>query len=85
MSRGRVRSNEGGKSFVPDSGQGLGEVVRDVAEAFDVSHAELELSDPVLDPIEVHVTGLESFGVMVRLARPTATSLSQCIVVGGWG
>ncbi len=58
MSRRRVRSNEGGQNFVPNEGKGLGEQARDVAQAFDVTHVELKLRDPVLDPIEAHVTGL---------------------------
>jgi hypothetical protein len=41
MSHGRVRSNEEGQNYVPDGGEGLGEVVRDDAKAFDVSHVEL--------------------------------------------
>jgi hypothetical protein len=51
MSRGRVRSDERRQNFVPDGREGLGEVVRDVAKAFDVSHVELKLGNPVLNPI----------------------------------
>ena len=43
---------------MPNEGKGLGEIVRDVAQAFDVSHFVLKLRDPVLDPIEAHVAGL---------------------------
>ena len=42
---------------VPDGREGLGKVVRDVAKAFDVSHGELQLGNPVLNPIKAHVAG----------------------------
>ncbi len=58
MSRGRIRSDERRQNFVPDGREGLGKVVRDVAQAFDVPHGELQLGNPVLNPIKAHVAGL---------------------------
>ncbi len=43
---------------MPDDREGLGEVVRDVAKAFDVSYGELQLGNPILNPIKAHVAGL---------------------------
>ncbi len=59
MSRGRVRSDERRKKFVPDGREGLGKVVRDVAKAFDVSHGELQLGNSVLNPIKAGQPGPE--------------------------
>ena len=38
-----------------DEREGLSEVVRDVAKTFHVVHGELQLGNPVLNPIKAHV------------------------------
>ena len=55
MRRRRVRSDERSQNFVSDDREGLSEVVRDVAKTFHVVHGELQLGNPVLNPIKAHV------------------------------
>ena len=58
MRRRRIQSDEGGQYFVPTHGHRLGEKIRHVPEAGNVLHSELELANPILQPVESHVTGL---------------------------
>ena len=41
-----------------DAGQGLGEIIRDVAASRDMLNAELLSLDPILQPVEAHVDAL---------------------------
>ena len=70
---------------MPTHGQRLGKKISDVPDTGNVLDAELEATNPILEPMEAHVAGFDILGLMVQLARPTATSLSQWIVVGGCG
>ncbi len=63
MRRRRIQSDEGGQYFVPTHGQGLGEKIRHVPGAGNVLHSELELSNPILQPVKSHVAGLGHFGL----------------------
>jgi hypothetical protein len=73
-----VDGDEGSKKIVATKGQILSEVVGNVKQSRNVSDEKLQLGDAILKPMQPHVTGLfESLGFNVRLAIPTATSLSQ--------
>ena len=61
--RRRIQRDEGGQYFVPTHGHRLGEKIRHVPEAGNVLHSELELANPILQPVESHVAGLRHFGL----------------------
>ena len=63
MRRRRIQSDEGGQYFVPTHGHRLGEKIRHVPEAGNVLHSELELANPILQPVESHIAGLRYFGL----------------------
>ena len=81
----RIHGAKGGKLMVLVPWQSLGEIIRDVVVARDMLDAELVALDTVLQPMKTHVDAFGRRGVIVRLARPTAISLSQRRRVGGWG
>ena len=58
-------------------GQRLREKIRDVEEAANVLNPELKAANPILKPVKRMSQDFDILGFMVRLARPTATSLSQ--------
>ena len=58
MSRRWIQSDERGQDSVPTHGQGLGKEVSHVPNAGNVLNAELEASNPILQPVETHVAGL---------------------------
>jgi hypothetical protein len=60
---------------VATKGQALSEVVGNVQQSGNVSDEELQLGDAILKPMQPQ--DFESLGFTVRLAMPTATSLSQ--------
>ena len=47
-----------GKLLMLDAGQGLGEIIRDVAASRYMLNAELLLLDTILQPVEAHVDAL---------------------------
>ena len=63
MSRRWIQSDERGQDFVPTHGQGLGKEISHVPNAGNVLNAELEASNPILQPVETHVAGLRHFGL----------------------
>ena len=63
MSCRRIQRDERCQDFVPTHGQRLGKKISDVPNAGNVLHAELELANPILQPVESHVAGLRHFGL----------------------
>ena len=64
-------------------GKGFGEEVGQVQLTRDEADIELELADPVFDPVKAHVHALGFLGANGVAGNPTAHSLSQKIGVGG--
>ena len=46
---------------------------------------KLFLEGPILEPIKIHVDGLQRFFLMVSLVKPAAVELSTLMDVGGCG
>ena len=74
MSRRGIQGDERGQDFVSTHGQRLREETSHVPNAANVLDSELKAANPILKPVS---QDFDILGLMVRLAKPTATSLSQ--------
>ena len=63
----------------------IGVVIANISIARLPIYRKLFLEGPILEPIKIHVDGLQRFFLMVSLVKPAAVELSTLMGVGGCG